>query len=145
MKPARIPVTITITMREVLRKLLDGRELLVQSQTALALGRRGLVDTFHVSKGFYRVGLTPSGRAMAEQLDGPGLLQRVQRGASYTSHAVLAGAYAGKVPKLTHTLIHASADGGATAVCGRTSNLCDVEEPGPPTCARCCAWMRKHG
>lgn len=56
-----------------------------------------------------------------------------------TIHGVLAGAYPGKVPDLRSTLTHASSDGGRTALCGRVKpdNLCDVEEPGPPTCARC--------
>ena len=58
----------------------------------------------------------------------------------YTIHGVLAGAYAGKVPKLDRTLTHASLDRGDTAICGRVrpGNLCDLEEPELtcPTCIR---------
>lgn len=56
-----------------------------------------------------------------------------------TVHSVLAGAYRGCRTKLDVMLTHASNDGGSTAVCGKVAdgNLCDVEEPGPPTCKAC--------
>jgi hypothetical protein len=56
-----------------------------------------------------------------------------------TVHGVLAGAYRGRRAKLDALLTHASTDGGSTALCRGVSdgNLCDAEEPGPPTCPRC--------
>lgn len=57
----------------------------------------------------------------------------------YTVHGVLAGAYAGKNPKLESTLTHLSVAGEMTALCKRVKpdSLCDEEEPGAPTCPRC--------
>jgi len=62
-----------------------------------------------------------------------------------TVHGVLVGAYQnsrGRRPAdVSKALTHASADGGETAICGRVKagNLCDLVEPGPPTCQRCAA------
>lgn len=57
----------------------------------------------------------------------------------YTAHSVLAGAYKGIRSNLDTLLIHASADQGHTAVCGKVAdgNLCDVQESSPVTCAAC--------
>lgn len=65
---------------------------------------------------------------------------------TYTVHGVLAGAYAGRNPKLENLLTHASADEGRTALCGRVKedNLAD-EESGAPTCARCAKLAAKLG
>jgi hypothetical protein len=60
---------------------------------------------------------------------------------TYTVHGVLAGAYRGKDISARALLLHASSDGGQTALCGKVKewSLCDMEEDGPPTCARCLA------
>jgi hypothetical protein len=53
---------------------------------------------------------------------------------------VLAGAYLGKSPKLDRCLTHVSCGPHwDDALCGRVrpGMLCDLEEPGPPTCKRC--------
>lgn len=56
-----------------------------------------------------------------------------------TVHGVLAGAYRGKRASLAAMLTHVSEDGGDTALlgCVAPGNLCDVIEPGPPTCKKC--------
>jgi hypothetical protein len=58
---------------------------------------------------------------------------------SYTVHGVLAGAYAGRNPKLASTLTHLSADEGNSPLCKRVKvdSLCDQIEEGAPTCPAC--------
>lgn len=54
-----------------------------------------------------------------------------------TVHGVLAGAY--RAGLSATYLTHASIDGGETAICRKVKagNLCDVVEPGTPTCPTC--------
>jgi hypothetical protein len=76
----------------------------------------------------YRSGRAPKGMSMNERL---GHLE---------VHGVLAGAYAGHVPKLEFTLTHVSrTDTWDSALCGRVKqgNLADERMAGPPTCQRC--------
>lgn len=89
--------------------------------------------------GLEAVDPTPALRCEILPLAHPRL--RVVAGDPVTVHGVLAGAYRGSRAAL---LTHASEDGGATAVCGGVlpGNLCDVEEPEPPTCERCARWWR---
>jgi hypothetical protein len=60
-----------------------------------------------------------------------------------TYHGVLAGAYKGKRADLESLKVHASRDGGETALCGKVKegNLCDLEEPA----ATCPACLKKMG
>lgn len=58
-----------------------------------------------------------------------------------TFHSVLAGAF-GRNPtaaQLARSVVHASRDGGETALCKRVKpgHLCDLLEDGPPTCPTC--------
>jgi len=62
-----------------------------------------------------------------------------------TIHGVLAGAYRGKDIAQRALLHHASADGGATAVCRKVKEdaLCDAQEDGPATCPACLAKLAR--
>jgi hypothetical protein len=65
----------------------------------------------------------------------------------YEVHGVLAGAYAGKNPKLESTLTHASLpETWEDAICGRVKpgSLCDQIEA-ELTCPRCIAKVAKLG
>lgn len=63
-----------------------------------------------------------------------------------TYHSVLAGAYRGKSVSHRPLLVHASIDGGQTALCRKVKDdaLCDMEEDGPATCPTCIAKLAKR-
>lgn len=63
----------------------------------------------------------------------------------YTVHYVLAGAYRGKDISTRTLLTHASQDEGATSVCKRAKNLCDLAKPVPVTCPLCLERIAKRG
>ena len=72
-------------------------------------------------------------------------MARVWGMAKFTVHGVLAGAYKGRDISERALLRHASVNGGDTALCGtvKADSLCDMEEEGLPTCAKCLAKLEK--